>query len=112
MKINETDGNTDISKIYKGISFNERTGKWAVYVNNKCVGLTFKTEEEAYTAARLFFEKTTGITLNKIKDIKKRNDPQSYTKEYSKNHLDSNSKKLITKIYYPSYAEKQKEKTN
>ena len=112
MKRNKTDRNMDDLKIYKGISFNKRTGNWSVYVNNKCVGLTFKTEEEAYTAARLFFEKTTGIPLNKINDIKKINDTQSYRKEYLKDYSDLNSKKIISKINYDSYVKKQKEKTN
>lgn len=110
MKKNELEGNFDISKIYKGISYNERTGRWAVYVNNKCVGLAFKTEEEAYTAAKSYFEKTNGISLNKINTIKKRNDTQSYMKEYSITHADSSSKKIVPKINYPTYAEKQKEK--
>ena len=110
MKRNELENNFDISKLYKGISYNERTGYWSVYVNNKCIGLTFKTEEEAYTAAKSYFEKTMGLSLNKINTIKKQNDTQSYMKEYSINHNNSSSKKIAPKINYPTYNDKQKEK--
>ncbi len=98
-----------ISNIYKGISYNNRTGKWVVYVNNKCVGLTFNTEEEAFNAAKSFFEKTTGISLNTLNDFK--NDiNQSYMKEYYPLSSEYVFKKIMPRINYSSYIEHQKEK--
>lgn len=110
MMKNELEKNDNISKIYKGISYNERTGRWSVYVNNKCVGLAFKTEEEAYNAAKSFFEESMGVSLDKLNAIKKRNDTQSYMKEYVINHPDSSSKKLTPRINYSSHLKKEKEK--